>query len=145
MEQKKYKILMFVEDEPDLIELYGVVFETAGFAIQSVSSGEEALVIIQKLIKEEIESPSVIILDILLPGISGIDILREVRKHEKFDRIPVIIFTNYSSVEIKEEVKNTENTEYILKVDVTPDQLVKITIKKIEESIKLYNNGKKTA
>lgn len=143
-ERKKYKILMFVEDEPDLVELYGVAFETAGFSIQSVNNGEEALLIIQKLIKEEIDSPSAIILDVLLPGISGMDILREIRKHEKFNRIPVIIFTNYSSDKIKNEANNTKNTEYILKVDASPAQLVEITIRKIKESEALYN-GKKSA
>lgn len=135
-QKKQYKILMFVEDEPDLIEICRVAFESANFLIQNISTGEEALEVIKKLIKEEIEIPSVIILDILLPGISGMDILREIRKHEKFDKIPVIMFTNYSSDEFREEVRNTKNAEYVLKMDATPDQLVEIAIKKIKQSEK---------
>ncbi|HDH31406.1 MAG TPA: response regulator [Candidatus Wolfebacteria bacterium] len=147
MEQKqehKYRILMFVEDEPDLIELYRIAFESAGFLIQGIGTGEEAVEVMDKLIKEEIEAPSVVILDILLPGISGMDVLREIRKHEKFNKIPVIMFTNYSSDDIREEVKNTKNAEYVLKMDATPDQLVEIAIKKIEEAKKIYN-GEKSA
>lgn len=134
MEQKQYRILMFVEDEQDLVELYRVAFETAGFLIQNVGTGEEAIEIIKKLLGEEIEAPSAIILDILLPGISGMDILREIRKYEQFDRIPIIMFTNYSSDEFKEEARRTKNTEYILKMDATPDQLVEIVRRKIKQS-----------
>ncbi|MEE8131808.1 MAG: response regulator [Candidatus Paceibacterota bacterium] len=145
MEQKhKYRILMFVEDEPDLIELYRIAFESANFQIQGIGTGEEAVEVMNKFMKEEIEAPSVIILDILLPGMSGMDVLREIRKHEKFDNIPVIMFTNYSSDDIREEVKNTKNAEYILKMDATPDQLVEIAIKKIEEAKKIYNGKQST-
>lgn len=142
MEQKRYRILMFVEDEPDLIELYRFAFESAGFIIQSVGTGEEAMEIIQKLLKEEkeIEPPNAIILDILLPGISGMDILRELRKYPKFNKIPIIIFTNYSNPEYMKEVSQTENTEYVLKTDATPDQLVEIVRNKIKEVEEKYTN-----
>lgn len=138
MEQKQYRILMFVEDEPDLIELYKFAFESAGFIIQTVTNGEDALKIIQDLLKGKVELPSAIILDILLPGISGMDVLRKIRKHQEFNKIPIIMFTNYSSEEFMEETKKTENTSYILKTDVVPNQLVGIVRKKIEEAEKRY-------
>lgn len=125
---------MFVEDEPDLIELYRGAFEAAGFLIQEVNNGEDALVLIPKLLKEEVKIPSIIIIDILLPGISGMDILREIRKYEKLDKIPIIIFTNYSSDEYRQEVRQMKNTEYILKIETTPDQLVEIAKRKIKEA-----------
>lgn len=129
---------MFVEDEIDIVELYKFAFESAGFLIRTVDNGEDALKIIQELIQEKIDFPSAIILDILLPGISGMDVLREIRKHPKINKIPTIMFTNYSSEEFMEEAKRTENTFYILKADVTPDQLVKITKEKIKEAEERY-------
>jgi len=134
MTEKKKLVTYYVEDEPDLIELCGVAFEVSGIDMKSALSGEDALEFLGKIINEKKGFPDAFVLDILLPGISGIEVMREIRKHREMDNIPIIIFTNYSDAKFKNEVKNTNNACYVLKTDVVPSQLAKIVKNKINES-----------
>src|SRR3989344_7255282 len=118
------RILLFVEDEPDIVELYKIAFEAEGFVVESVMNGQDALGRLKQYSKEDVARPTVMILDILLPDISGIDILKEIRKHSLFDNTPVIMFTNYSSDKIRDEIAQISNTKYLLKMETSPGQLV---------------------
>lgn len=125
MAKKKSKIL-FLEDEPDIVELYKIAFEEGGFEMESLTNGKDVLKRLQDFSSGKAEKPNAMILDILLPDISGMDILKEVRKNSVFNDIPVVMFTNYSSDKIREEIKGIKNTSYILKTDTAPDMLVAI-------------------
>jgi len=125
-DQEKPRILMFVEDEPDIVDLYTIAFEQAGFTVAAVMTGNDALKKLEEFVKEDVERPNAMILDILLPDISGMDVLRAARANHIFDNTPVIMFTNFSSDKIKEEIQAMPNTRYLLKMDITPDKLVGI-------------------
>jgi len=121
---KRPRILLFVEDEPDIVELYKIAFEAEGFVVESVFNGQDALSKLKQYSNEDVDRPTVMILDILLPDISGMDILKEIRKSSLFDDTPVIMFTNYSSDKIREEISNIPNTRYLLKMETSPVQLI---------------------
>lgn len=123
---KRPRVLLFVEDEPDIVELYKIAFEAGGFVMESAANGQDALAKLKQYSVEDVDRPTVMILDILLPDISGMDILREVRKNTVFDSTPVIMFTNYSSDKIREEISKIPNTRYLLKMETSPGQLVAI-------------------
>ena len=114
---KRPRILLFVEDEPDIVELYKIAFEAEGFVVESVFNGQDALSKLKQYSNEDVDRPTVMILDILLPDMSGMDILKEIRKNSLFDNTPVIMFTNYSSDKIREEISNIPNTRYLLKME----------------------------
>jgi len=121
------RILFFVEDEVDIVELYKIAFESEGFSINSFGTGTEAMAELKKYSEIGDGKPEAMILDILLPdNISGIDIMHEVRKNPIFKEVPIIMFTNFSSDKIREEIARTPNTKYLLKVNTTPTQLVAI-------------------
>ena len=130
---KKFRILLFVEDEPDIVELYKIAFEAGGFAIDNALNGKDALSKLKRYSTEDVNKPMVMIFDILLPDISGMDILKEVRKNQLFDETPVIMFTNYSSDKIRDEISKIPNTRYLLKMETSPGQLVTI----VKEMLKL--------
>ena len=121
---KRPRILLFVEDEPDIVELYKIAFEAEGFVVESVFNGQDALSKLKQYSNEDVDRPTVMILDILLPDISGMDILKEIRKNSLFDGTPVIMFTNYSSDKIREEISKIPNTRYLLKMETSPVQLI---------------------
>lgn len=121
---KRPRILLFVEDEPDIVELYKIAFEAEGFVVESVLNGQDALTKLKQYSQDDVKMPTVMILDILLPDISGMDILNEIRKNHLFDNTPVIMFTNYSSDKIKDEISKISNTSYLLKMETSPAQLV---------------------
>ena len=119
IEQRRYRVF-FIEDEPEIVELYETAFEWKGFEIKSVMNGKDALDMIANFKTGKEEKPDIIVSDILLPDISGLEILKEIRKNKEFDSIPVIMLTNYGTEEIKKTIAQTPNTEHILKMDTSP-------------------------
>lgn len=79
--------ILVVEDDESVRRAIQVMLETQGFKVHPVSSAEEALVALSKL------TPALILLDLMLPGISGNDFLTELRHHETWSNIPVIVLT----------------------------------------------------
>lgn len=83
---KKAKILV-VDDERDIIELVSYNLEKEGFKVISATDGEKALELVPS------EKPEIIILDLMLPGIDGLDVCRELKRNDQTSSIPIIMLT----------------------------------------------------
>lgn len=83
---RKKKVLV-VDDEINIIELLTINLEKNGFEVISCLTGEEAL----KLSTSEI--PDIIILDLMLPGIDGLSVCKDIRSNKKTSKIPIIMLT----------------------------------------------------
>ena len=81
-------LILIVEDNEDFQNLYGMVAEAAGFEVEPVYDGEEA---IQRLEREPI--PSMLLLDSRLPHANGDEILLAARAHEKWSQVPIYMIT----------------------------------------------------
>jgi len=125
------KVIFFIEDEKEILDLYTAQLEGYGFVIESFKNGNEVLAKIESISKGESTPPSVIILDLLLPDISGLAILGELRGKPMFDDIPVIVFTNYVSESLQESVHRMDNVLYLSKIDTTPLSLLEIIKSKV--------------
>ena len=79
--------VFIVEDEPDLRDTLTYNFESEGFTVESFSNGESFLEALEKTI------PNLVILDLMLPGISGLDVCRELRSNENYNDIAVVMLT----------------------------------------------------
>ncbi len=125
--------IFIVEDETDIIELYRLAFEDNGMELESASTGIEGLEKLRGFAKEGASKPDMILLDLLLPDISGIDILKEVKKTDELKNIPLIALTNYGSGQIHRLVGDGEfkDVSYLIKIEITPQQLVDYVKKKI--------------
>jgi CheY-like chemotaxis protein len=86
--------IMIVDDEADITNLTGIIFELYGHETIKTYSSEECL---KKL--EEGKRPDVILLDVMMPEISGYDVCRRIKSDSRLNTIPVIIL----SAKIKEE------------------------------------------
>jgi len=86
MVQDKRKVLV-VEDEKDIRELVRYNLEQEGFAVLEAEEGELALALVQR------ERPALVILDIMLPGMSGLDICRTIRQGDETARLPILMLT----------------------------------------------------
>lgn len=82
-----HKRILVVDDEADIVELVTYNLKKEGFMVDSVSDGESALAKVRK------EKYSLLILDLMLPGIQGIEICRILRNDPKTAGIPVIMLT----------------------------------------------------
>ena len=97
--------MLIVEDERDICDCLEQFFTARGFAVLSVFSGEEAL---ERL---KAESADVILLDILLPGLSGIEILR--RAKELDPRVRVIMVTGVDHAELRRQAHHYGDAAYV--------------------------------
>jgi len=83
--QAGQKTVMIIEDEPDAAELFAEMMRIGGFRVLKMYSSTPAIPMIAR------ERPDVIILDIMLPDISGLEVLRFMRREPELADIPVIV------------------------------------------------------
>lgn len=89
-----------------------------GFEFSSAQNSQEAFAALTQ------SMPDLILLDILLPGENGLDILDKLKKDPQAKYIPTIIFTNYDEKEFKERASNLGANDFVLKAAVTPQEMV---------------------
>ncbi len=87
-----------IEDDHDLSEMYGMTLRAAGFGVRVLRSGDDALVWFGE------NCPDLILLDLNLPKVSGIDILQYIRKEERLQKSKVVIVT--ANPEMAESVRS---------------------------------------
>jgi len=118
------KHILLVEDDPFLIDIYTTKMKESGFVVEVASDGESAL----RKIKEK--TPSLVILDIVLPQLDGWEILRQIKSDPKLKKIKIIILSNLGQKEEVEKGVELGATKYLIKAHYTPSQVVE-EIKKI--------------
>lgn len=116
-EQKKGKILL-VEDDVSLAAVYKSRLELEGFEVREVNNGEQAL-------SAAIEyRPDLILLDAMMPKISGFDVLDILRNTPETTNIRVIMLTALSQPKDKERAENLGADEYLVKSQVVISDVV---------------------
>jgi two-component system, OmpR family, alkaline phosphatase synthesis response regulator PhoP len=112
------KVILIVEDDPVLQKMYSEKFSIEGFNVLSAKDGEEALKIALS------SSLDVILLDIMLPRMSGTDFLEKYREDPKGKDIPVIALTNLTEESEKQKVLKLGAKAYLVKAMQTPEEVV---------------------
>jgi CheY-like chemotaxis protein len=79
------KTVLIIEDEADAAELFAEMMRVSGFRVQKTSTSTPALAMMTA------EKPDVVLLDIMMPEISGLDILRQMRRDPALANIPVVV------------------------------------------------------
>ena len=101
--------LFIAEDETSIVSLLKYNLEKEGHKISSSENGEEAL----KLIKEKI--PDLVLMDWMLPDLSGVEICKQLKKNKKFSDIPIIMLTAKGEEEDKLKAFDTGADDYVTK------------------------------
>lgn len=109
--------VLIIEDDQNLRDIYKEEFETEGFEVSIASDGEEGFQKIGNL------HPDIILLDILMPKMTGFDVLAKIKKDEELKAIPVLVLTNLYT-DTYDLVKNWGASFVLMKVDHTPGQVV---------------------
>ena len=108
MSEKKKKILV-IDDSNTNVVLLEALLISKGFDIETALSVQEAIPIIEKT------PPELILLDLLMPHTSGYQFLEELKKNDRFKRIPVIIVSAVTGKENKMKTMNLGAIDYIEK------------------------------
>ncbi len=114
------KKIMLVDDEPSVLDLVGIVLRINKFEAILVESGYECL---EKL-KEE--KPDLILLDIMMEGMNGWDVIRKMKEESFFDKIPVAIFSAKVEEENQERAKKEGTVAFIKKPFKSEDFIARI-------------------
>ncbi|MEK7657891.1 MAG: response regulator [Patescibacteria group bacterium] len=120
--------VLIIEDDLLAQKAYQMKFAKAGVEIKSVSDGNEAV----KFIGENNEPPAVALLDLMLPFVSGFEILETMRKNKKWQNVPVIILSNLSQEADMERAKNLGVKDYLIKADTRIDDVIAKALKYIK-------------
>lgn len=112
------KRILIIEDEPVLLEVLNTKLEHAGYEVVRADDGEKGLSSIKS------EHPDLVLLDLLLPKKSGLEVLEEMRKSKEFSSLPVIVISNSGQpVEVK-RVLELGAKDYLVKADFDPDAVI---------------------
>lgn len=110
------KKILLVEDEVFITELYLLALKKRGFEVDAVINGNEALQ------KAQTNQYDIIILDLMIPGLNGINVLDQIKQNKQI-KSKVIVATNLEErQEIKEEIEKKADG-YIVKANLTPSEL----------------------
>ena len=123
-ESKAAVKVLIVEDDPLLSNLLAIRFEQANFPCHFNHDGKEVL-------KDILEfKPHILILDLMLPGVSGLDILEEIRTNQETSSLPVIIFSNRDGAEDKKRAAELGVSGFFVKAMTDLVDLVETIEKK---------------
>jgi CheY-like chemotaxis protein len=120
--------IFIVEDNPDIREIYRLAFELAGFTVETSENGLDAISRISEI------NPDIILLDIMLPEMSGFDVLKSLQENFNNDQIKkhiVVVWSNLSQDEDMEKAMQSGANYYLRKSDYDGDAL----IEKIKEIV----------
>jgi CheY-like chemotaxis protein len=112
--QRGVKTMIFVvDDDPDDIELTTLALEVTGRGIEvrSATDGMSALA----MLRDGLGEPAMILLDLKMPGMSGIDVLREIRADDRLGELPVVMVTSSSLDSDRAKAMAAGASDYIQK------------------------------
>jgi len=114
------KKILFIEDDPILGPLYEAQLKAAGFEVTRATDGEAGLGALQ------IMRPDLIVLDIMLPKISGVELLQIIRSSAGVNEIPVLVFTNSFQEDVLERVRQLGANRILSKSRFIPREVVAV-------------------
>jgi DNA-binding response OmpR family regulator len=112
------KNILIVEDDKILRELISRKLEKENYRISAAIDGEEGL----KKVKEE--KPDIVLLDLILPGIDGFEVLERIKQDLEINKIPVVILSNLGQKEEIEKGLKLGATDYLIKAHFTLSEIV---------------------
>lgn len=112
------KKILIIEDDKFLRELIVQKFVKEGYEISESVDGEDGL----KKIKAS--KPDLILLDLILPGIDGFEVLSQIKENQTLSSIPVIIFSNLGQKEDVEKGLKLGAVDYLIKAHFTPGEII---------------------
>ena len=112
------KKILLVEDEKEIRELYALYLTDMGYTVISAEDGNVAL---QKALAEDWD---LMLLDIMLPGQDGIQVLKMIKANERLRDRPVIALTNLNVESVINEIFDLGADGFLVKSEITPDKIV---------------------
>ena len=111
------KKILFVEDDEGFFNIFSVPLKMKGYDVIHVPDGSSA---VEKVITER---PDLVLLDIVLPGMSGLDILKELRERDETSSVKIIMLTNFGNDDNVAKAMDYGSDDYLMKYNIVPSEL----------------------
>ena len=112
--------IAIIEDDQAISQMYRIKFEAEGYTVETAENGKLGLGLVEQM------KPDIILLDLMMPEMTGDVMLAQLRKQPWGKKIKVVILTNMGEQEIPETVKELGVSAVILKADMTPRQVAEL-------------------
>jgi len=112
------KKVLIIEDDNFLRKLVLRKLMSEGYDVSEALDGEQGIK------KAQTESPDLILLDLILPGIDGFEVLAQIKNNKDTNSIPVIILSNLGQKEDIEKGFNLGAVDYLIKAHFTPNEII---------------------
>lgn len=112
------KKVLIVEDDQLVANIYRNKFTVEGFQVETAADGLAGLEMVRSF------RPDVVVLDLLLPKMTGVELTKKIRAEPEFERLPIIVFTNTYLTTLVQEAWRAGATKCISKASCTPRQLI---------------------
>lgn len=119
--------IAIIEDEQAIAQMYRFKFEADGYEVETAENGRLGLELVGKM------QPDMILLDLMMPEMTGEEMLAAMRATDWGKDIKVIVLTNRGEQEIPPEVRQLGVSAVILKADMTPRQVAVIVKAQLEK------------
>jgi two-component system alkaline phosphatase synthesis response regulator PhoP len=113
---KKIKIAI-IEDDIAIVQMYRTKFESEGYEVETAGDGYTGLALIESF------EPAIILLDLMMPNMNGLDMLQKLRNQPGGQEARVVVLTNMGDTESATRVFKMAADDYIVKAEMTPKQV----------------------
>lgn len=103
--------LLFVDDQQEHLEVYSLLFEKWGYLVTTLRRGADVL---EAILNNHFD---ILVIDIQLPNVSGVDVIKQIRSDRRFDNLPIVALTASQS-DLEDEILAVGATGFCLKSDV---------------------------
>ena len=112
------KLLLIVEDDPLMQRMYQKIFTFEKYQVETASDGVEGLEKVRAL------KPTVVLLDVMMPKMNGLQVLEKIKADPDLKHIPVVMITNLAGEKDAESALMKGAVKYIVKSEYDPKQIV---------------------
>jgi DNA-binding response OmpR family regulator len=125
--------ILLAEDDIQLVDMYNRKFNMEGFEVTQAEDGQKAMdILVEGFV------PDVAILDIMMPAVNGLEVLKYIHEQPKLASVIVIMLTNLSDEQTAEKIYELGATEYLVKAEYTPLEVAN----KVKELLNYYKTKK---
>jgi len=114
------KKILIIEDDLVVANIYRNKFSVEGYSVEIAKDGQTGLELMHGF------RPDVVILDLMLPGMTGVDLMKKVRAEPDFQKVPIIVFSNTYLSNLVQDAWKAGATKCLSKANCTPKQLIEV-------------------
>lgn len=120
--------VLIIDDEKSILKMYSEYLKAASIEVFSASGGEQGLAIARQ------QKPDVILLDIIMPKLNGLDVLKTIKEDPNIKNIPVFLLTNLPEECSGDKAKELGAAGYLVKAEYEPKMVVDAVTKALSQT-----------